>query len=333
MIDRWYEFLAARSAKHPYDPTAAGRPPAGEAIMADLPHLACIAIDGADARGFLHSQLTADVQALGPARWVWAGYCSPKGRLLGVLRVACCGEGFVAETTADVADDLVARLRRFVLRSKVGLGSLRGQWVGIGVSGERARDLIAQCFDGAAPGPGCAAWSPSGIAFGIADGRWEVHLALEAAEVLWTRLEAVATPAPAPRWRALDIVSGIPWIEAAAQDAYIPQMVDLERIGGVSFTKGCYPGQEIVARSQYLGQVKRRLHVGSSERYVAPATPLAAVEAGAQPVGSVLACAPRVEGGFAVLGVLDASLAAAGPVVTQPDGTPVTALRRAHDDA
>jgi folate-binding protein YgfZ len=301
-------------------------PRTGVAPLTRLSHLACLAIDGDDARAFLHAQLTNDVRGLQEGHWIWAGYCSPKGRLLGVARVACGSRGFVAETSADIAEDLAARLRRFILRSKVRLTCLSGTWIGLGASGGRAAEVIERHFGVHAPAPGQCAALDAGMIFGVADDRWEIHLPPEAAESPAAELAVNSVPGAASAWQAWEIEAGIPWIGRATQDAFVPQMVDLERLGGVSFTKGCYPGQEIVARSQYLGQVKRRLHAATARTFVLPGTPLVTGTAGVA-VGTVVACAPRDDGRFAVLAVVDATLAA-GPLATQSDGTEITDLRR-----
>ena len=131
-----------------------------------------------------------------------------------------------------------------------------------------------------------------------------------------------------PVWDWLEIRAGIPVITAATQEAFVPQMVNLELLGGVSFQKGCYPGQEIVARSQYLGKLKRRMYLAHTDRDVAPGagTQLYSRDLDGQPSGMVVSAAPAPGGGFDLLAVIQTTSADVHPIhLGTPDG-PVLAL-------
>jgi len=125
----------------------------------------------------------------------------------------------------------------------------------------------------------------------------------EHAAAVWQVLCESATPVGAPVWDWLRINAGIPMIVAATQEQFVPQMVNLEVIGGVSFQKGCYPGQEIVARSQYLGKLKRRMFLAHVEAPAAPADNLYSADIEGQATGTVVNAAPAPTGGFDVLAV------------------------------
>jgi folate-binding protein YgfZ len=144
--------------------------------------------------------------------------------------------------------------------------------------------------------------------------RFEIFTDFERASALWSRLNVRSAPIGADAWQLLDIQAGIPMIYPPTVEAFVPQMTNLQLIGGVNFKKGCYPGQEIVARTQYLGKLKRRMY---KARIAAPQRPtpgeelFARADAG-QSAGNLVSSAPHPDGGYAALVVLKSSLADAG---------------------
>ena len=200
---------------------------------ARLNRFGLLTVTGADARAFLHAQLTNDIEKLGADRAVLAGWCTAKGRLLATMLVIPSPEGFLLQLAKDLAPAVAKRLSMYILRSKVKITDESEAWAQYGVWQ-------------AAPS---VTWDGGTVSVPISDFRSlriGKGLALNA-----TRAEE--------DWTLEDIRAGRPWISAATQDQFVPQMVNLETIGGVDFQKGCYPGQEIVARAQYRGEVKRRM--------------------------------------------------------------------------
>jgi folate-binding protein YgfZ len=243
------------------------------ARCAILPHLQVLSASGMDAVDFLHGQLTQDVRELTTDAAALAGYCTAKGRLLATLviwRHLVDGQGDTdaarvrALVRADVAAPLIKRLSMFVLRAKVRLAVEPLQVAGVWSDG----DIGA--LDAAAGGPlPQAAWQradlPSGIWIGAPGGttrRWWWIASADQLQAHEAGLNKVLEQADAATWQAADLAAGIPWVGAPTQDLFIPQTVNLDLVGGVSFTKGCYPGQEVVARSHYRGTVKRRMAYG-----------------------------------------------------------------------
>lgn len=292
---------------------------------AGLDGLALIRIDGADAAAFLQSQFTSDVEALAPDRWHWTGYCSPKGRLLAIGRLARDGAAFHLEVPVELRDDLLTRLRRFVMRSKVVLSPVAPGWRVVALVGQGAIAAAAQKL-----GPGIAedqAALTGDAAVLLAVGAERAHLYFDAAAMpgLAAVTGALSVDAAAADWQSVDLRAGIPWIVPATQDTFVPQMVDLDVIGGVSFAKGCYPGQEIVARSRYLGEVKRRLHFCRSGGLAEAG---AAIDAAGQGVGKVLASRPSDGGQHDILAVIDSEAAKGADLMIA--GAPVHEVRRAR---
>jgi len=215
---------------------------------------------GADARSFLHGQLTQDITQLERGQARLAGYCSPKGRLLASFVVWCRGDDEVLlACSADVLPAVLKRLSMFVLRAKCKLSDLSTELPLWGLAGDSAGAALGA----AAQMPAWACTDAAGANLirlpdasieGTAVPRW-----------LWAGGEPPALPAlAAADWDWLEVHSGVARVVGANVEQFVPQMVNLELVGGVNFQKGCYPGQEIVARSQYRGTLKRRAQIVDS---------------------------------------------------------------------
>ena len=206
--------------------------------VAKLDHYGLLHAAGADARAFLHAQLTNDLENLAHGRARYAGWCSAKGRLLATFLVVPHADGYLLQLARDLVPVVLKRLSMFILRSKVQLSDASARWTQYGVWGPDAGEPLAVSErDGA-------------ISIGIDTDR---RLVLGAEGLLSPGVSADA-------WTLAEVRAGRPLIELPTQDQFVPQMVNLELSGGVDFKKGCYPGQEIVARAQYRGAVKRRMY-------------------------------------------------------------------------
>lgn len=277
-----------------------------------------IAVNGADAAAFLHGQLTNDVERLAPAQARLAGYCSAKGRLLATFLMWCDAS---ADATiylacgADVQAGVQKRLSMFVLRAKAKLTDGTATHVLLQVGGPAAEALLAGTFaslpDSAlAAAHGTLGDAPTslvrlpdaGTARALPRFLWSVPVAQAgAAWASLTQAAGVVTVAPdIAAW--LDVHSGVARVTSATQEQFVPQMINWEVVGGVNFRKGCYPGQEVVARSQYRGTIKRRLHLAHIDG--APPQPgQALVETSDpdQPCGMIVQAAIAPSGGYDAL--------------------------------
>ncbi|MCY1514248.1 tRNA-modifying protein YgfZ [compost metagenome] len=259
----------------------------GCAQCAPLDDFLVFSASGADALTFLHGQLTQDVTGLPADAARLAGYCTAKGRLLATLVMwraappdADDAPQLYGLVRQDLAPALIKRLSMFVLRAKVKLAATPLHVAGVLATAEQAAALEAAA--GSLPRtPWQRADLPSGtwIAAPSADARlrWWWIASDEQLEQA-AALAGVLGLAPAAQWHAADLAAGIPWITTATQDVFIPQTVNLDLIQGVSFTKGCYPGQEVVARSHYRGTVKRRMAYGTIADAAAQGAALAGVD-------------------------------------------------------
>ena len=277
----------------------------GDAVFAPLPQFAVLAVTGEDARAFLHAQLSNDVEHLSAPAARRAGYCSPKGRLLANFLVIARPDGFLLQVSADIAAAIAKRLTMYVLRSKVKIADASSTWQQFGVWGRDAAALLRSAgFD--APGtPMQASETQDGIVVALGEERFLVLGPEQTASALASKFKQVA-----PEWWTLaEVRAGLALVTQPTQDQFVPQMANFELIGAIDFKKGCYPGQEVVARAQYRGQVKRRMYRGEIEAggSAVPAAGQDLYGNAAQAIGTIVNVAPRPQGGHEILGVIQSS--------------------------
>lgn len=301
-------FSQARFAGEPIldfgDAAAERRATASERVIAPLTHLSLLHFSGADAESFLQGQLTCDVKGLAPDQLTLGGYCTAQGRLLATFLVWREAEGFTMLLSRDIAPAVQRRLQMYVLRAKVQIRDDSETRLAFGLSGPQAAETLAAGGLNPSGKDFAVATSETGRLLTLPHGRHIIVTARETADTLWASLTASFRPVGTPCWQWLDIVHGEPWISAATQDQFIPQMVNLELIGGVSFQKGCYPGQEVVARTHYRAKTKRRMHRAHVESEARPGMELYATSLGDQACGAVVNAAAAPEGGWELLAVL-----------------------------
>ena len=265
--------------------------------------------DGADAQAFLQGQLTNDVALLSPTRSQYAGYCTPKGRLLASFLLWQHDGAYHMLLPLALCEPVRKRLSMYILRSKVTAKDVSDGHVLFGLTGSRAADLIAG-FVGAAPKAVHHAVHHQGVtAIMLPVARYLVAVAPAQAPQVEAALAATAAESPVTLWSALDIEAGIPSVVAATQEQFVPQTVNFDLIGAVSYNKGCYPGQEIVARAHYLGKVKQRMvraRIAASEP-PGPGDKLYTAAFGDQASGMIVAAVTADPGHFDVLAVVQTS--------------------------
>ncbi len=310
MIDSWKTLLQSQGAVieantvlHYGNPAAERAAAADGTIVADLSQLGVIAFRGEDTATFLQGQLTNDIRSLHADNAQWNGYCSPKGRLLGNFLAWRQGEDYCLQLSGDILPGVQKRLSMFIMRAKVQGRDASDETVRLVVAGKQALAAVTAAM-GAVPDTtmrsiDCAA----GQVIRVGIDKFVLSITPEHAATVWQTLCQSATPVGAPVWDWLRLNAGIPMIVAATQEQFVPQMVNLEVIGGVSFQKGCYPGQEIVARSQYLGKLKRRMFLAHVDAEAAPGDNLYSADFEGQATGTVVNAAPAPTGGFDVLAV------------------------------
>ena len=235
-----------------------------EALVVPLTTSGTISVTGEDAISFLNSQLTSDVPAASASRAQYSGYCTPKGRLLATVLLVVRDAGIELILPGELAKPIAERLRKYVLRAKASLEVTSDRNVLLGICGNGAAGVVETALS---TGPLEESFAVHGdgdaMVVVLPGNRLLVSCGAVEAPAIWESLQARARPSGIAAWTLQGIRAGIATIRTATQEMFTPQMVSLDKCGGVSFDKGCYPGQEIVARTRYLGQVKRRLYRGS----------------------------------------------------------------------
>jgi tRNA-modifying protein YgfZ len=280
-----------------------------------LPNLAPVLAQGPEAASFLHSQISQDALHLPSDAYRLGGYCSVKGRLqASFLLFQPQADQLVMLADASLLPAWLKRMQMFVMRAKVTLQDARNSpshWLALGVLGEA--QSIALFGDKAAALPTGGLHTDDAMLLRLPDvlgqARWIWVGPADAAQSLLAK----GTPMAAHAWDWLNVMSGIPHITSPTVDQFVPQMVNYEVVGGINFQKGCYPGQEVVARSQYRGTVKRRLFVLHCPDPTTPMMPMQEIFSTADPeqaAGVVVNAAPMPNGmGWSALAELKLAFA------------------------
>jgi len=318
---------ATPASAAPHDPVPAARPAAADfdaalhgGAYAILPQFGVIDATGDDAASFLHGQLTNDIQHLDVTGARRAGYCSAKGRLLASFLAWKTGETIRLVIAKDTQASVQKRLSMFVLRAKAKLVDASDNLLVVGLAGD-VRGALASGFDALPDGVHVKVDDPAGTLIRLADAAGRLrYLWVGPKEAVEARLAALdgklrrVSPAV---WDWLAIRAGEPRITQAVSEQFVPQMVNFDVLGAVNFKKGCYPGQEVVARSQYRGTIKRRTALASV------AADLDAAQAGVelfhsedpgQPCGRVVNAAAAPDRGVDLLAEIKLAALDAGTV-------------------
>jgi len=292
------------------------------AVITPLTDLGLIRARGEDAANFLQNLMTNDIQGIAEQSARTAGFCTAKGRLLAIFLIWREGNDYLLMLPSEILPPLLKKLSMYVLRAKVKLTDATNERVLVGVSVPATVSPEPTFLTETLPVQGIAA-TDGGQIIRLDSTRWLLSLEPAAAIRRWPELTAHAKTTSLAAWHHLEIVAGQPRISVATQEAFVPQMLnmDLPVVAGVSFTKGCYPGQEIVARTHYLGKVKRRMFRASLQNPASPGTHVYAPETGDQQCGALVSVAPSPAGGFECLVSVQSSAVAAGEVhLGAPDG-------------
>ena len=284
------------------------------AVVCDLAPLHVLAITGADAATFLNGQLSIDVAALPVGACRHASFNSPKGRLLAnfvLWRDPAAPGTYLALLPPDLAQPVGKRLAMYVLRSKVTLADVSADSVRLGVGGPGGADALRAAL-GAAPAPFEALAAGPQTLLGVPGPRFVVVVPVAAAAATREALLRHAVAAPLGAWDWLTIRAGVPVITAATQDAFVAQTANWDVLDGIDFRKGCYTGQEIIARMQYLGRLKERAHLFHAETPAVAGDRIYSAAFPGQACGTVVNAAAAPGGGFDLLAVLQLAAAERG---------------------
>ncbi len=240
-------------------------------------------VSGEDAASFLQGQSTCDISALADGELGCGAFCTPKGRVIATARLARWGNAFYLLLPADLASLIQKRLQMYVLRSRAGIEDLSSKYLLFGAMGPGIEPAL--CSAGLRP-PQAAGLSWSSDADGgilkLTGDLERFILLVPADKNLTTEMTGQLQAVHPDTWKLSEIEAGFPWVTRATSEAFLPQMLNLDMLEGISFNKGCYTGQEIVTRTHFLGQLKRRMFrlCAASGSDLAPGSPVCNVTEG-----------------------------------------------------
>lgn len=234
-------------------------------VLCDLSHLGLLEISGADAATFLQGQVTNDVLMLDGSNAHYSAYCNPKGRMLALFLAFAHYDHLHLQFNRELLELIMKRLKMYVMRSKVEIKDVSESIIKIGLNGPQVASMLAPLF-AKIPNQDYELVSlDNGAILKLPainnDTRFEIFTDAKNAPVIWDALKANCQVIEKPYWNWLEIQVGIPDVSLATQEQFVPQMLNLDILNGINFKKGCYTGQEIVARTHYLGSVKRRTYL------------------------------------------------------------------------
>jgi tRNA-modifying protein YgfZ len=316
MNQDWQNYLATQGAQI-QDGVAShfGNAPAerlttrDSTVLCDLGQFGTLRVSGEEAQSFLQNLLSNDIHEVSSTRAQLSSLNTSKGRMLATMLIWREGGDYLLQLPRELCEPIRKKLSMYVLRAKVKISDASDEIISLGLSGENAQELIRARFGEHPQSPfGCVV-TAQGSTIGITATRWQINTSASHAATLWQALRQNAQPVGSACWDWLNIRSGIPVILPQTQEQFVAQMVNLELIGGVNFKKGCYPGQEIVARMQYLGKLKRRMflaHIDSSDAPQA-GDELFSADMEGQASGMIVNAAPAPDDGYDVLASVQTS--------------------------
>lgn len=227
-----------------------------------IAHLGVVTVAGIDAAKFLQGQITCNINDITDIKSSLGAICNPKGRAITTFLLVKNANAFLMILPQELLASVKKRLQMYVLRSAVTLTDSSDELCLIGCdSGLQSDDDPEHCF---------ATSRQENIIVNF-QSRSLIIARADHAQTFWSeQLKLGFQPEDSAQWRYLDIISGVPWLTAATSEEFIPQMLNLDKLGGISFNKGCYTGQEIVARTHYLGKAKREMFLAECDTLVSP---------------------------------------------------------------
>jgi tRNA-modifying protein YgfZ len=300
-------------------------------FLVDLSHLGLLQVSGEDAVSFLQGQVTNDIKLLNGQNSQYAGYCNPKGRLLALFLAFSHRGHLYLQLHSTLLEPIMKRLKMYVMRSKVTIEDVSASMLCIGVAGKDTEANLKTFFK-KVPSQAHELVSLNDAALIRLPGNTPHYLIFSDTEnvsVIWKQLQKTHSPVGKPCWDWLEIQAGIPEISPATQEEFVPQMINLDALDGINYKKGCYTGQEIVARTHYLGKIKRRTqvaHIAANEQPQASDDIFGT--GSSEPVGKIVRAAPSPQGGFDVLAEIRLESLETGTIHWKATDGPVLELQK-----
>ncbi|MDO8311899.1 MAG: folate-binding protein YgfZ [Sideroxyarcus sp.] len=316
MNQNWQNFLSTQGAQiqdgvvQHFGDSATERLAARDGtVLCDLSQFGILKVSGEDAQSFLQNLLSNDIREVNGNRAQLSSINNAKGRMLAGMLVWRSSDDYLLQLPRGLCETIRKKLSMYVLRAKVKISDVSDEIVCIGISGSNAQTTVQALYPTLPQQAMDVLQHDADTVLRRDARRFQIASSPQQGALLWQALSKVAKPVGSPCWDWLDIRAGIPFIQPATLEAFVPQMVNFEVIGGVNFKKGCYPGQEVVARMHYLGKPKRRMYLAHLESDIAPQAgdELYSAELEGQSCGTVVTAVAAPQGGFELLAVVQAA--------------------------
>lgn len=321
-LQQWQQFLQEAAKQNPIGNIS--QISIDNTVICDLSHLGLLQIGGADAVTFLQGQVTNDIKQLDGHRAHYTGYCNPKGRLLALFLAFSHQDHVHLQMPKALIESIAKRLKMYVMRSKVEIQDVSDSIIKIGLSGPNAAELLSTQFT-AVPQNAYELVALDNTAIVKLPGdkpRFEIFTEAANAPAIWNTLSQAAKTVDASYWEWLEIQAGIPEVYPSTQEEFVPQMLNLDLLDGINFKKGCYTGQEIVARTHYLGTIKRRTQLAHIDTASQLNVGNDVVNSRNESVGKIVRCAAAPGNGYDVLAEVRLESMEAGQLLVE--GNPLS---------
>jgi tRNA-modifying protein YgfZ len=320
MNNDWKDYLLSKGAQYSEDDAFRFNDEAADNLKAQNTDIICdlsqfnrLVVAGDDAATFMQGQFTNDVNMVDENNSQLNAVCNNKGRMIANFRLFKYQGNYFYTLKNSLADRSIRHLQNYILRSQVVIQDVSEQLIQLGVSGGNATELLSPFVDNITDERDSVSFNDKYIIICIADSRedgkprYEILCSVEHAKTLWEKVSAQAETVNSSSWDYLNIQSGIPFIDSTTSEEFVPQMANMELINGVSFSKGCFTGQEIVARMHYLGKLKKRcykIHIETDSKPVAGDRLFAEEAKAGQNTGMLIQAERNPESGYDALAVI-----------------------------
>ncbi len=323
MNQNWQNFLSTQGAQfqdgvvqHFGDGSAERLATRDGTVLCDLSQFGILKVTGEDVQAFLQNLLSNDIREVNGNRAQLSSFNNAKGRMMASMLVWRSGDDYLLQLPRALCETIRKKLSMYVLRSRVKISDVSDEIVCIGISGSNALATLQALYPSLPQQALDVSQHDADTVLRRDAQRFQIVCTPQQGALLWQALSKVAKSVGSSCWDWLDIRVGIPFVHPATLEAFVPQMLNFEVIGGVNFKKGCYPGQEVVARMHYLGKPKRRMYLAHVEGDAAPQAgdELYSAELEGQSCGTVVTAVAAPQGGFELLAVVQTASHDAFPV-------------------
>ncbi len=231
-------------------------------IICDLSHFSSVVVAGEDAAEFIQGQFTNDVYKVDENHSQLSGFCNNKGRMIANFRLFQHQQNYFISIRNDLVKDSISHLQNYILRAQVAIQDISEQLIHLGISGKNADSLLSPFIEKLKATADSVSYNDNYIIIRVPGElpRYEIFCSIEYAKTLWETVAKKVTVVNSACWDYLNIKNGLAFIDSNTSEEFVPQMANMDLINAISFEKGCYTGQEIVARTHYLGKQKRRTY-------------------------------------------------------------------------